>query len=93
MGGGVKMKGDKNEMKDRFFDLLVDTYYNSSKIGDLSEIILEETDPYALLICELLGVSEDEYTDMLNSALEIANAMEYVDMVKRLRNVGIIAKE
>ena len=79
-------------MKDRFFDLLVNTYYNSSRIGDLSEIILNETDPYALLICDLLGIGEDEYTDMLERALEIASAMEYEEMIKVLRNVGIIQK-
>jgi hypothetical protein len=79
-------------MKERFFDLLVATYYNSSKIGDLSDIILNETDPYGLLICELLGVGDDEYTDMLNRALEIASSMEYEDMINTLRNVGIIQK-
>jgi hypothetical protein len=79
-------------MKERFFDLLVETYYSSSKIGDLSEIILNETDPYALLICDLLGIREDEYIDMLDRALEIASAMEYEDMIKVLRNVGIIQK-
>lgn len=79
-------------MKERFFDLLVNTYYSSSKIGDLSEIILNETDPYGLLICELLGVGEDEYVDMLNRALEIASSIKYEDMINTLRNVGIIQK-
>ena len=80
-------------MKEKFFDLLVMTYYNAHRIGDLSEIILDETDPYGLLICELLGIDDEEYTDMLERALEIASDMEYRDMIKRLKNVGIIKAE
>lgn len=80
-------------MKEKFFDLLVMTYYNAHLIGDLGEVILNETDPYGLLICELLGVDDEEYTDMLERALEIANELEYRDMVKKLQNVGIIKAE
>ena len=77
-------------MKEKFFDLLVMTYYSAHLIGDLSEIILDETDPYGQLICELLGIDDDEYTDMLERALDIANDMEYKEMVRILKNVGII---
>ena len=73
-------------MKERFFDLLVNTYYNAHLIGDLSEVILDETDPYGELICELLGISEDEYIDMLNEALEEADRWECQDMIKSLKN-------
>lgn len=77
-------------MKERFFDLLVNTYYNAHLIGDLSEVILDETDPYALLICELLGVDDEEYTDMLERALEIAEEWACQDMIKSLKNRGYI---
>lgn len=77
-------------MKERFFDLLVNTYYNAHLIGDLSEVILDETDPYGEFICELLGISEDEYMDMLNEALEKAEEWESQDMIKQLKNRGYI---
>lgn len=79
--------------KQRFFDLLVDMFYDAGRLGDLSEIITSATDPFSSFICELLHIEDKEYTDMLNNAVEIAMDMEHTEMLKRLQNVGIVRKD
>ena len=79
--------------KERFFDLLVDMYYDAGRLGDLSEIITNATDPFSSFICELLCIEDSEYTDMLDNAVEIAMSIENAEMLKRLQNVGIVRKD
>ena len=79
--------------KEKFFDLLVEMFYDAGRLGDLSEIITNATDPFSSFICELLCIEDEEYTDMLNDAIEIAMSMEHTEMLKRLQNVGIVRKD
>ena len=81
------------KVKDKLFVLMVMNFYSSYNLGDLGEIILEATSPYEELLCEIIGIDEDEYDQMINEALEISRQLHYGDMLKQLKNVGILKKD
>lgn len=82
-------------MKEKFLDALVDTYYEGHKIDKcgLDELLYDVTDPYCKIICELLGIDDEEYTKMLDEALTISYSWKYNDMMTELKRAGVIKKD
>ena len=80
-------------MKEKFLDALVGTYYEGHKIDEccgLDELLYDVTDPYCKIICELLGIDDEEYTKMLEEALTISYSWKYNDMMAELKRAGVI---
>lgn len=49
--------------------------------------------PLGLIICKILGVGEEEYFEMLDKASEIARGLYYNDMIRQLKNIGLLEKD
>lgn len=58
-------------MKEKYFQVLVDTYFESFKVDHIGDLITEITSPYDEIICELLEINDDEYQDMIAKACDM----------------------
>ena len=84
------------DVKEKFLDALVDTYYqghNADELYGLNELIYEVTDPYCQIICELLGIDDDEYMAMLDEALTISYSWRYNDLAEQMRGIERMLKK
>ena len=71
--------------KEKFFNLIVNSYQDSFQIGDLGDVVTEATGPYDNFICELLNISDEEYERMIDEAYDIAYNSYYEDMLKKFK--------
>lgn len=76
-------------MKQKFLAALVDTYRNAHQVEccGIDELIYNVTEPYCKIICSLLEISDDDYSAMLNEALDITTEWEYKEVLEKLYQI------
>ena len=81
-------------MKTKFLAALVDTYRNAHQVEccGINELLYDVTEPYCKIICALLEISDDDYSAMLNEALDIVNEWEYKEVLEKLYRIEQIRR-
>ena len=80
-------------MKDRYFQILVDNYYESFLVGHIADIVTESSGPYDEFICELLNISDDEFEIMMDEAYELAQNRYFDYIAKDMKRCGYVIKD
>lgn len=80
-------------MKDRYFQILVDNYYESFLVGHIANIVTETSGPYDKFICELLNISDNEFISMTDKAYEIAQNRYFDYIAQDMKRSGYVIKD
>lgn len=80
-------------MKDRYFQILVDNYYESFLVGHIADIVTETSGPYDKFICELLNINDYEFELMTDKAYEVAQNRYFDYIAKDMKRCGYVIKD